>query len=321
MSADTSDAPAFPSARARTVPLPVYAGLWFAVVAWGGSFVAARLLLAAVVPGYIALSPTLLAAARFSIASLFFMIPLARAVVRHQISLGDLARMLGLGQITYSLYFWLQYTGVQHTSASVASILVVGLIPLVTTIFAFFGGQQPPNAGKVGILLIGFAGVVVVAVQHGIHVSGQAGFFFGALCLVGNAVAFALSSILTKRWMRHISPLVMTGGTMIGGTLGLISLSLTHPAENRWQDLGRLSAPQMVALLFLAIVCSVGAYLAYNYALTWMPAARAAVYIYAEPLVALGLGVVLLGEGLSAQTLLGAVLITASVALIHRSGQ
>jgi hypothetical protein len=37
--------------------------------------------------------------------------------------------MAFLGQIAFSLYFWLQYTGVQQTNASISSILVVGLIP------------------------------------------------------------------------------------------------------------------------------------------------------------------------------------------------
>ena len=63
----------------------VHVGLWFAVIAWGGSFVAARALLAAK-PGGVSLSPTILAAARFSIASLFFVAPLVRAVTQRQVS-------------------------------------------------------------------------------------------------------------------------------------------------------------------------------------------------------------------------------------------
>src|SRR5690349_20803609 len=103
--------PATPGAAAtaaRTDASPaVYAGLWFAVAAWGGSFVAARILLNASAPGQVALSPTILAAARFGLASLFFLPPLVRAIIRHTLTWSDLLRMVALGQITYSLYFWL----------------------------------------------------------------------------------------------------------------------------------------------------------------------------------------------------------------------
>jgi len=63
--------PADASVSAHTVhhPSPLtYLALWFAVIAWGGSFVAARLLLHSTGRGQVALSPTVLAAARFSVA-------------------------------------------------------------------------------------------------------------------------------------------------------------------------------------------------------------------------------------------------------------
>src|SRR5947209_1253204 len=113
-------------------PILVYAGIWFAVIAWGTSFVAARALLHAEGATQTSLSPTVLAALRFSIASLFFLFPLAKAILRRQISLRNLLLMACLGQIAFSLYFWLQYTGVQNTNASISSILVVGLIPVIT---------------------------------------------------------------------------------------------------------------------------------------------------------------------------------------------
>jgi len=299
----------------------VYAGLWFAVIAWGGSFVAARLLLHAAAPGQVALSPTVLAAARFGLASAFFVPPLARAVPRRQVSAGDLARMAALGQIAYALYFWLQYTGVQRTNAGVASILVVGLIPLATALLSLRVGREPLGAFRLVALLLGLAGVAIVALQRGVRFSGDAGFLLGALCLVGDAFAFAIYATLSRRWMRSVSPLVMTGGTTLGGALGLILLSLTDPAQNRWSDVWRLAPPQAAALLFLALACSVAAYFAYNSALARMPAGRAAAYIYFEPVVALALGATLLGERLSGQTILGAALIAASVALVHRAGR
>jgi drug/metabolite transporter (DMT)-like permease len=308
-------------AAARPSPL-VYACLWFAVIAWGGSFVAARLLLHSSSAGEVALSPTLLAAARFSIASVFFIVPLSRAVFQRRVSRGALLRLAALGLLAYTIYFWLQYTGVQQTGAGVASILVVGLIPLATALLSQLMGTGQLNRLKVAALLLGIAGVFIVALQEGLEGLGvrrDANFALGALCLVGNAVAFALCSILSKRWLQTISPLVLTGGAMLSGALGLILLSLADPSANRWSDIGRLTAMQVVALLFLALVSSVAAYFAYNFALTRMPADRAAMFVYFEPVVAVALGTMLLGERLSWQSILGAFLISASVFIVYRA--
>jgi drug/metabolite transporter (DMT)-like permease len=295
----------------------VYSGIWFAVIAWGASFVAARFLLSPETTGQAVLSPTVLAALRFSIASLFFVVPLVRAIIRRQVTGRDLLLMGLLGQITFSLYFWLQYTGVQKTNASISSILVVGLIPVVTAFLAQFFGEGRLNLATFGALLLGFLGVMVIVLQKQLSVTLESGFLFGALCLVSNAFAFAIYSNLSKRWMRNIPPLVMTGGTMTSGAIGLLLLSLLDPASNRWSEVARLDILQWVALLFLALVCSVMAYFAYNVALTRINASRVAVYIYFEPVVTVLLGITLLGEHLSWQTVTGAVLIGGSVGIVN----
>jgi drug/metabolite transporter (DMT)-like permease len=297
--------------------LLAYAGVWFAVVAWGGSFVAARLLLQTGTAGSVALSPVVLAASRFGIASLFFVVPLVMAIVRRQVEWRDLLRMALLGQIAFSLYFWLQYTGVQKTNASISSILVVGLIPVVTAFLAQFIGEEHLSLARFGALLLGFLGVTIIVLQKPIQLTLETGFLFGALCLVANAFAFAVYSNLSKRWMRDVSPLVMTGGTMISGTISLLLFSLIDPVNNRWGNVLRLDAAQWVALLFLALVCSVVAYFVYNYALTRIAASRAAVYIYFEPVVTVLFGVTLLSESLSWQTILGAATIGLSVVMVN----
>jgi drug/metabolite transporter (DMT)-like permease len=294
-----------------------YAGVWFAVLAWGMSFVAARFLLHPEKAGQATLSPLVLAAARFSIASLFFAVPLARALLHRQIARRDLLRMALLGQLTFSLYFWLQYTGVQQTNASISSILVVGLIPVVTALLAQLLGKERLRWMILGALLLGFIGVAFVVFQKPLTITLASGFLLGVFCLVGNAFAFAAYSTLSKRWMQRVTPLVMTGGTMISGAAGLVLLSLLDPLRNQWSEVAQLDTVQWIALLFLSVVCSVIAYFAYNSALTKIAASRAAVYIYFEPVVAVLFGVTLLGEPLSWQIVVGALSIAGAVAIVN----
>jgi drug/metabolite transporter (DMT)-like permease len=302
--------------------LAVYGGLCFSQIAWGASWVAARMVLHAVAPDRIALSPTVLAALRFSMAALFFLPSLARSLRSGRITLVGLLKLAALGQLTFTVYFWLQYTGVQLTNASVAAILVVGLIPAATATLAHMLQDERLSRLNVLALGLGLAGVVIIqspsfdAPSFGGGGLGSA-FSVGALCLVADAGAFAIYSMLSKRWMSAVSPVDLTGGTMLGGACGLLLLSLVNPAVNRWGDVAHLSVRQWVAVLFLALVCSIGAYLTYNFALSQIPASRAALYIYCEPVITVALAAMLLGERLSLTVLLGALIIALSVVLFQ----
>jgi drug/metabolite transporter (DMT)-like permease len=290
--------------------LPAYLAVAFAIMVWGASFVAARALLHPGA-GRVALSPTHLAALRFSIASCVLCVPVIVAVLRRRLSLIDLLKLALLGQLAFSLYFWLQYTGVEKTNASIASILVIGLLPLAATLLGRFMGEARFGGPRYVALALGLVGACVISLQHPLNVSLRSGFLFGSLCLISNAVAFAVYSHLSKRWMRGMSPLVLTGGTMTAGALGLLLISAFD--GTRWSDVSRLSGQQWASVLYLAIACSLLGFLVFNYALTKIDASQATTYLYMEPVVTVVFAIVLLGESLTWQTLVGAALIALSV--------
>jgi len=94
-------------------------------VIWGLSFVAARVVLAT-------LTPVLLETVRFIIASLVFSPVIIRELSRgNRPSVADLRELALLGFLSISIYFWLQYTGVQYAGAGVSALLVVGFIPIL----------------------------------------------------------------------------------------------------------------------------------------------------------------------------------------------
>lgn len=307
-----------------TDTLIAHVALWVATIVWGGSFVAARVVLHPQAAGDVALSPVILAASRFCLASLFFVVPLVRAIASGRLVGAHLVKMAVLGQTAFSLYFWLQYVGVQKTNAGISSILVVGLTPLATAVVARAIGTEALGSAKIGALILGFAGVLVITIQtHTATFSLDSGFLLGSLCLIANAIGWAVNSTVTKQWMRDtaLSPTLITGGSMVSGSLGLILLSLTSPAANRWMDILRLDAARWLALLYLVLACSVGGYVLYNFALTRVAASQAAFYGYFEPVVAVSLGVALLGERLSWTTVAAALMIGYAALMIGRANR
>ena len=298
-----------PSLNSSSTLLPTLA-LGFAVAAWGASFVAARHLLRT-------LDPLTLAAARFTLASLFFAGPFVASLVRRSIRGRDLLRMAFLGQLAFSTYFWLQYVGVQKTNAGVAAILVVGLFPSATALLAPLGGDPRPGARAWAGLLLGFFGVAAVTLAKSNGIEVGKGYLLGAVCLVANAFGFAIYSLLARRWMKDVAPATLTGGAMIFGAIGLL-IFVAPSAPDAWNSLVALDRTQWAALGFLVLFCSVAGFHAWSFALSRMEASRAAVWIYAEPVVAMALGHTLLGERYGVQALAGAAAIAASVFLVNQ---
>jgi len=289
--------------------------LLFAATAWGASFVAARAVLNAPI-GLTSLTPLLLATVRFVIACGFF-VPLLAVRLRRgeRLDRRDLPRLALLGQLAISLYFFLQYTGVQLTNAGVASLLVVGGIPLATTVVAAIALGEPLTRRRLTALLMGTAGVAIVASQRGLSVAGSGGFILGAACLALDALCFALYSTMTRRLRSRYSSTMLTSVTTLFGTAGLCVVTLTT------EDLGSLAAltaGQWGAVLYLALACSVLAYLAYNHALATVAAGRAAAWIYLETPVAIVLGALLLGETVTGATAVGGAVILAALYALER---
>jgi drug/metabolite transporter (DMT)-like permease len=295
----------------------IYGQLLFSVTVWGASFVAARMILSPTVPGHVPLTPTLLAAVRFLIASIVFLPVL---IWRHKkvepLKVADLPVFLVLGQVSISIYFWLQYTGVKLTNASISSVLVVGLIPLCSMLVSGIALKEPIGGKRALALALGTVGVIIVVGQKGFFVAVSSGFLFGAMCLIANAICFGIYSALVRSIRTRYSPLTITAGMNVSGAIGLLILSLI---TEDWSPIRSIAGTQWAAIIYLALICSAVAYFFYNDALQYLEASSAAVWLYLEPVVAAILGVAMLGETIAPQTVLGGLVIMASLYLTQRS--
>jgi len=79
----------------------------------------------------------------------------------------DLLRIAFLGQIGVSLFFWLQYVGVQLTNAGISSILTIGMTPLMTAVVAAWWLGERFRGSYALAFVLGFGGTAIVATQRG----------------------------------------------------------------------------------------------------------------------------------------------------------
>jgi drug/metabolite transporter (DMT)-like permease len=275
---------------------------------WGFSFVAARLVLST-------LSPIILATVRFGIASLIFAPVIVVELYRgNSQKPRDLVELALLGFLSISIYFVLQYTGVDYAGAGISALLVVGLIPILTGITSSLLLGEMYGAQQVSGTLLGLGGVALVVVP-GLFVEKVDWYFYlGVLCLVLNAACWASYSTLSRRLMTSTSkPLLTASYVTVFGTLLLIPMSVTSD----WSAVRYLRAEQWLGIFYLAIGCSCAAYFLWNFSLSTMEAVKVTVWQYLEPLVAFIGEVAIFGTVPTATTIAGGVAIIAGALLTN----
>jgi len=251
-------------------------GSVFAIVVsviWGLSFVAASAVLST-------LTPILLATIRFIIASLVF-IPIIVWELKHGrvVKLRDLMELALLGLLSVSVYFWLQYTGIKYAGAGISALLVVGLIPILTGVASFFVLKETYAHQQLLGTALGLLGVALITVPGLLLNRVDWLFYLGVLCLLLNAICWALYSTLSRRLMnRTRRPLMNAACVTVFGTIALIPMSLT----SEWSSVASLRPEQWLSILYLSLVCSCGAYFLWNLSLSRMEAMKAAVWQYLE---------------------------------------
>ena len=182
--------------------------------------------------------------------------------------------------------------------------LGLAVIPLWTALFAGLWGRWPRRVEWLG-LGIGFLGVVLMNAGNNLWANP-----IGAIALLLAPIAWALGSA----WSSHVklpSGLMSSACQMLigGAALVLISLGTREP-------LPRPTLPSLLALGFLIVFGSLIAFSAYGYLLRTVRPALATSYAYVNPMVAVGLGVLVEGEHITLIGLLAMLFIIAGVCLL-----
>ncbi len=290
--------------------MTTYLKLLATMAFWGGTFVAGRLL-AGVVPPFPA------AFLRFAIAAGLLLLLLVRlegrlpALDRRQ---AGAVALLGLtGVFGYNLCF---FTGLQTVTASRAA-LIIALNPVgITLLSALFGGE-PLRLRQSGGILISVVGAMVIISRGKLAslLAGEVG--FGELALLGCVLCWSLYSVLGRRAMRGLAPLVAVTYSAVAGALFLAPGAfgqgvLAHAAGYGW---GAWSS-----LIYLGICGTVIGFLWYYQAIREIGAVRAGVFINFVPVCAVLLGFVLLDEPLTPALVKGGILVVLGAWLTNSGG-
>ena len=203
----------------------------------------------------------------------------------------------------------------QHVDSSTAGI-INATTPLWTVVLALAVRHQKTVTGwQVAGLIAGFAGTLLIFTPW--HTASGLVSAAGLECLAAS-VSYAVSFIYMDRFLarRGLGPVVLSACQLLAAS---VMLAIALPASGA--QAVHASAESVVALAVLGIIGTGFAYVLNYQIIASEGATVASTVTYLLPVVAIVLGVLVLGESITVSALTGIALVLAGVALTRRQHQ
>lgn len=273
-------------------------------VIWGSTWLFIKL-------GLEDLPPLTFAGIRFVIACVVLFIWIRIRRLQLPRARADWMLLAVTGILSFALSYGLVFWGEQYISSGLAALLQA-TIPAFGLIFAHFHlpGERLSWAKIIGVVL-GVLGVGVVFSNQLAVAGWQA--LAGCVALTLSSVFVAYSNVLVKARGTKMDPAILAAGQMFFGTLLLVAVGIAlegNPLRLHWSPMA------VAALLYLALIGSVIAFLLYYWLVVNIDVTKSMLIALVTPVVAVLLGMIVLNEQIGWRTLIGGAMIMIGIGFI-----
>jgi drug/metabolite transporter (DMT)-like permease len=247
--------------------------------------------------------PLVILAVRFTVAFLSINLLLCLGVFKidFKILKNPLLWALGLAQPLF--YFIFELYGLSLVSSALSGV-IIALVPVAVMLLSRVFLKEKPTLLQWIFTLVSILGVSLISI---ISNDGEQNYILGILLLIGAVFCAAVFNILSRKQADTCSPFERTYMMFLVGTLGFNITAVIALKEN-YIPLVLTSITNtkfIIAIIYLAIVSSVMAFLLYNFATSNITAIEASSFSNIIPVVTVIAGVIILKEEM---TLLGYIL-------------
>jgi drug/metabolite transporter (DMT)-like permease len=200
----------------------------------------------------------------------------------------------------------------QHTATGLVSLLVA-MIPVYVALLEHIG-KGIPNLKTILGLLLGTGGIIALVGPDSLFGHSSNSLFGIAACCLGS-FGWSLGSIYSRKANLPKSPFLATAMQMLCGGV-LMSLVSYILGEFTNANVLAFSTSSIGGLFYLILFGSIIGFSSFTWLLSHIPAGKIATYAYVNPIVAVFLGWLMLGEKVTIQTGYAGILILAAVWLI-----
>jgi DME family drug/metabolite transporter len=236
----------------------------------------------------------------------------SRAVLATMRTHPVLAVMVGCGT---ALYQGLYFVSVLLVGVSVATVVSLGLAPLLAAVWEHAIARTRPSTREAGVLAAALAGLVLISATagHGSAPGDAPG--LGLILAVAAGATYAATTVLGHTLAQRVDPVALTTCATAAGAVALAPFLVV--AAVRGEPVVARSPASLALLAYLGVATMALAYGLLYAGLRTTSGSAATVATLIEPLSAASLAALLLGERLAWPALLGGTLILAAVAALH----
>ena len=279
-----------------------------AVTVWGLSFIATKIALQE-------LNPLIIINIRLGLS-----IPLLGTLAflskrSFKISLKQSMMILLLALISI-LHLMIQVTGLKYTSAANTG-WIIGTAPIFIVVLGWIFLKEKITLKQFFGILVSAGGLFLLISKGDIKsVSFISG--YGDLLILASCATWGFFSIVNRKISLNYSPLMSTFYLFV--FMAFITLPLIISRETI-SSLMNLSPKVIFALLFLGIFCSGLGYALWAKALSEMPSANVASFLYIEPFITFFGAWLILGEPITAIIVISGLIIMSGIYFVNAAGK
>lgn len=177
--------------------------------------------------------------------------------------------------------------GEQHVDSSLAAILIAAAPLFVALLALRYDASERPSPRRLLGLIVGLAGVVGLV---GVDVAGRADELLGAAAILTAAFCYAIGPMIVKLRLADLDPRASMGVSL------LLATALLTPVAIFDLPTATPSAGAIAALVGLGLFCTAMAMVLFTMLIGEVGAGRALLVTYINPVIAVLLGMLILGE-------------------------
>ena len=175
--------------------------------------------------------------------------------------------------------------------------LLIATVPIVAAVLVTALGQDRLDARRITGLVVGFCGVGLL-----VGLDFQASDLTAVLSVLVVVVGYAIGPIIITRYLSDLPSIGVVTGSLV-----IAAVAYTPFAVITWPS--HASAAALVSVAVLAVVCTAAAFLVMFALIAEAGPARMSMITYVNPIVAVVLGAIVLGEPITLGLLVGFPLI------------
>jgi drug/metabolite transporter (DMT)-like permease len=292
-------------AMAPASPRHLWAALGVIYFVWGSTYLGIKVAVET-------MPPLLAAGSRFLAAGVILTVVLSLRERSLRVTRRELASSAFVGLLLLTLGVGVVHVAETRIDSSIAA-MIAGTVPLQVILLRTAIGDRVSRTLRLGTVF-GFAGLALV-VLPGI---GSGSTAVGLLVMVAASMSWSIGSFVSPRLSLPSDPFVASALEMLWGGLFLVVGAL---AVGEGSSIGAdtFAVKSVAAWGYLVLVGSIVGFSAYAWLLRSAPISLVVTHQYVNPLVAIALGMLLLGERPNPLALLGAGLVVGAVYTAVRS--